>query len=138
MELATVNDETPSGNRGLDAVCPPLALDGTDGEKWRRREWNPLPEKRNERHPKDLRKRTIRSQHICSLLTAPAFNSRAVGTPKMAGGWSGLSLEATESPDEATVDGVSFEQYFSKQLDDRRNLRKNRRLGEEILAATVS
>ncbi len=56
----------------------------------------------------------------------------------MAGGWSGLSLEATESPDEATVDGVSFEQYFSKQLDDRRNLRKNRRLGEEILAATVS
>jgi hypothetical protein len=54
------------------------------------------------------------------------------------GGWSGLSLQVTQSPDEATVDGISFAQYFSKQLDDRRNLRKNRRLGEEILAATVS
>jgi len=36
MELATVNDENPCGDRGLDAVCPPVALDGTDGEKWRR------------------------------------------------------------------------------------------------------
>ena len=41
MELATVNDENPCGDRGLDAVCPPVALDGTDGEKWRRRESNP-------------------------------------------------------------------------------------------------
>ncbi len=36
MELATVNDENPCGDRGLDAVCPPVAIDGTDGEKWRR------------------------------------------------------------------------------------------------------
>ena len=41
MELATVNDENPCCDRGLDAVCPPVALDGTDGEKWRRRESNP-------------------------------------------------------------------------------------------------
>ena len=41
MELATVNDENPCGDRGLDAVCPPVAIDGTDGEKWRRRESNP-------------------------------------------------------------------------------------------------
>jgi len=40
MELAAVNDENPCGDRGLDAVCPPLAIDGTDGEKWRRRESN--------------------------------------------------------------------------------------------------
>ena len=38
MGLATVNDENPCGDRGLDAVCPPVALDGTDGEKWRRRD----------------------------------------------------------------------------------------------------
>ena len=44
MELATVNDESPCGDRGLDAVCPPVTLDGTDGEKWRRRESNPRPE----------------------------------------------------------------------------------------------
>ena len=43
MELATLNDENPCGDRGLDAVCPPVALDGTDGEKWRRRESNPRP-----------------------------------------------------------------------------------------------
>ena len=41
MELATVNDENPCGDRGLDAVCPSVAIDGTDGEKWRRRESNP-------------------------------------------------------------------------------------------------
>jgi len=41
MELATVNDENPCGDRGLDAVCPPVAIDGTDGEKWGRRESNP-------------------------------------------------------------------------------------------------
>ena len=41
MELATVNDENPCGDRGLDAVCPSLALDGTKDEKWRRRESNP-------------------------------------------------------------------------------------------------
>ena len=41
MELASVNDENPCGDRGLDAVCPSLAIDGTDGEKWRRRESNP-------------------------------------------------------------------------------------------------
>ena len=49
MELATVNDENPCGDRGLDAVCPPVAIDGTDGEKWRRRESN-LP--RNHRETK--------------------------------------------------------------------------------------
>ena len=43
MELATVNDENPCGDRGLDAVCPSLALDGTKDEKWRRRESNPRP-----------------------------------------------------------------------------------------------
>ncbi|MFP6672774.1 MAG: hypothetical protein VB857_15295 [Pirellulaceae bacterium] len=50
MELATVNDENPCGDRGLDAVCPPLAIDGTDGEKWRRRESNECPRcrKRNQ------------------------------------------------------------------------------------------
>ena len=47
MELATVNDENPCGDRGLDAVCPPVALDGTDGEKWRRRESNPRVHSRN-------------------------------------------------------------------------------------------
>ena len=36
MELASVNDENPCGDRGLDAVCPSLAIDGTDGEKLRR------------------------------------------------------------------------------------------------------
>ena len=43
MELATVNDENPCGDRGLDAVRPPVAIDGTDSEKWRRRESNPRP-----------------------------------------------------------------------------------------------
>jgi len=47
MELATVNDENPCGDRGLDAVCPPVAIDGTDGEKWRRRESNPRVHSRN-------------------------------------------------------------------------------------------
>jgi hypothetical protein len=47
MELATVNDENPCGDRGLDAVCPPVAIDGTDGEKWRRRESNPRVQSRN-------------------------------------------------------------------------------------------
>ena len=37
MELATVDDENPCGDRGLDAVRPPVAIDGTDSEKWRRR-----------------------------------------------------------------------------------------------------
>ena len=41
--VATVNDENPCGDRGLDAVCPSLALDGTKDEKWRRRESNPRP-----------------------------------------------------------------------------------------------
>ncbi len=40
MKLATANDENPCGDRGLDVVCPSLAIDGTDGEKWRRRESN--------------------------------------------------------------------------------------------------
>jgi len=43
MELATVNDENPCGDRGLDAVCPPVALDSTKDEKWRRRESNECP-----------------------------------------------------------------------------------------------
>ena len=43
MERTTVNDENPCGDRGLDAVCSSLAIDGTDGEKWRRRESNPRP-----------------------------------------------------------------------------------------------
>jgi hypothetical protein len=47
MELATVNDENPCGDRGLDAVCPSVAIDGTDGEKWRRRESNPGVQSRN-------------------------------------------------------------------------------------------
>ena len=47
MELATVNDENPCGDRGLDAVCPPVVLNGTDGEKWRRRESNPRVQSRN-------------------------------------------------------------------------------------------
>ncbi len=47
MELATVNDENPCGDRGLDAVCPSLALDGTKDEKWRRRESNPQTESCN-------------------------------------------------------------------------------------------
>ncbi len=40
MELATVNDANPCGDRGLDAVCPPVALDRTKDEKWRRWESN--------------------------------------------------------------------------------------------------
>ena len=47
MELATVNDENPCSDRGLDAVCPPVAIDGTGGEKWRRRESNPRVQSRN-------------------------------------------------------------------------------------------
>ena len=43
MELATVNDENPCGDRGLDAVCQPLALDGTKDKKWGRRESNACP-----------------------------------------------------------------------------------------------
>ena len=54
MELATVNDENPCGDRGLDAVCPPVALDGTDGEKWRRRESNPRVHSRNSEVAKRL------------------------------------------------------------------------------------
>ena len=34
MELATVNDENPCGNRGSGAVCAPLALAGTKDKKW--------------------------------------------------------------------------------------------------------
>ena len=41
MELATVNDENPCGNRGSGAVCAPLALAGTKDKKWGRRESNP-------------------------------------------------------------------------------------------------
>ena len=47
MELATVNDENPCGDRGSDAVCPPVAIDGTDGKKWRRQESNPRVQSRN-------------------------------------------------------------------------------------------
>ncbi len=47
MELATVNDDNPCGDRGLDAVWPPVALDDTDGKKWRRPESNPLVHSRN-------------------------------------------------------------------------------------------
>jgi hypothetical protein len=54
MELATVNDENPCGDRGLDAVCPPVAIDGTDGEKWRRRESNPQVQSRNSEVAKRL------------------------------------------------------------------------------------
>ncbi len=54
MELATVNDENPCGDRGLDAVCPPVAIDGTDGEKWRRRESNPRVHSRNSQVAKRL------------------------------------------------------------------------------------
>ena len=31
-ELATINDGNPCGDRGLDAVCPSVAIDGTDGK----------------------------------------------------------------------------------------------------------
>ena len=47
MELATAQEENPCDNRGSGVVCPPLALDGTDGEKWRRRESNPQVQSRN-------------------------------------------------------------------------------------------
>ena len=47
MELATVNDENPCGDRGSDAVCTPVAIDGTDGKKWRRQESNPRVQSRN-------------------------------------------------------------------------------------------
>ena len=53
-DLATVNDENPCGDRGLDAVCPPVAIDGTDGEKWRRRESNPQVQSRNSEVAKRL------------------------------------------------------------------------------------
>jgi hypothetical protein len=45
--LATVNDENPCDDRGLDAGCPPVALDSTKDEKWRRRESNPQIQSRN-------------------------------------------------------------------------------------------
>ena len=54
MELATVNDENPCGNRGLDAVCQPLALDGSKDKKWRRRESNPRFQSRNSEVAKRL------------------------------------------------------------------------------------
>jgi hypothetical protein len=66
MELATVNDENPCGDRGLDAVCPPVAIDGTDGEKWRRRESNPYLVNRNGKSCNNGRRHLILSQHICS------------------------------------------------------------------------
>ena len=47
MELATVDDAPACGDRGLDAVCPPVAIDGTDRKKWRRRESNPQVHSRN-------------------------------------------------------------------------------------------
>ena len=47
MELATVNDDNPCGDRDLDDVCPPVALDGTKDDKWRRRESNPQVQSRN-------------------------------------------------------------------------------------------
>jgi hypothetical protein len=47
MELATAQEENPYGNRGSDVICPPLALDGTRDEKWRRRESNETTESRN-------------------------------------------------------------------------------------------
>ena len=43
MELATVNEENPCGNRGFHLLCQPLAPDGTKDEKWRRRGSNPRP-----------------------------------------------------------------------------------------------
>jgi hypothetical protein len=54
MELATVNDENPCGDRGLDAVCPPVALDRSKDEKWRRRESNPQVHSRNSQVAKRL------------------------------------------------------------------------------------
>ena len=54
MELASLNDENPCGDRGLDAVCPPVAINGTDGEKWRRRESNPRVHSRNSEVAKRL------------------------------------------------------------------------------------
>jgi len=54
MELATVNDDNPCGDTGLDAVCPPVAIDGTDSEKWRRRESNPRVHSRNSEVAKRL------------------------------------------------------------------------------------
>ena len=47
MELATTQDKNPCDNRGSGVICPPLALDGTRDEKWRRRESNPQVQSRN-------------------------------------------------------------------------------------------
>jgi hypothetical protein len=47
MELATTQEENPCVNRGSGVICPPLALDGTKGGKWRWRESNPQAESRN-------------------------------------------------------------------------------------------
>ncbi len=47
MELATINEENPCGNRGFHLLCQSLALDGTRDEKWRRRESNPQVESCN-------------------------------------------------------------------------------------------
>jgi hypothetical protein len=54
MDLATVNDDNSCGDRGLDAVCPPVPIDGTDSEKWRRRESNPRVHSRNSEVAKRL------------------------------------------------------------------------------------
>ena len=43
MELATINEENPCGNRGFHLLCQSLAPDGTKDEKWRRRGSNPRP-----------------------------------------------------------------------------------------------
>ena len=57
--------------RGFCRVVTGPELSGqVNLSQWRRRESNPRTEKRNGRHSKDLRKRTIRSQHICSFVTA--------------------------------------------------------------------
>ena len=47
MELATVNEENPCGNRGFHLLCQSLAPGGTKDEKWRRRGSNPQVESCN-------------------------------------------------------------------------------------------
>ncbi|MDE0735127.1 MAG: hypothetical protein OSB47_04850, partial [Pirellulaceae bacterium] len=43
MELATINEENPCGNRGFYLLCQSLAPGGTKDQEWRRRGSNPRP-----------------------------------------------------------------------------------------------
>ena len=84
MELATVNDENPCGDRGLDAVCPPVTLDDTDGKKWRRRESNPDVSSRKWRDLQALVERELEVAALALHSDGPDWHSLSPGTMELA------------------------------------------------------